>query len=225
MLLLEIRVNGRLLPGIIRAERVGDGRLVLPAETWAEARLNLAGGAIALSDGSSGYALEAAAGLVYSINASTLSLDITAPAAAFEATQLSLDRRFPLPSGPRLPGAYLSYDAAYTGTEGSGPSYGALVEGVAFGRAGALINNVVLRDSAAHKDVIRIDSSWRVDRPARMETLVFGDTISSGAAWSRPGAATAEYGMHAISILHRASSRIRCRRLRAPRPCRRRWTC
>ncbi|MEJ1962833.1 MAG: fimbria/pilus outer membrane usher protein [Gammaproteobacteria bacterium] len=186
ILLLEIRINGRWLPGIIRAERVSNGRLVLPAETWAEARLNRAGEAIALSDGSSGYALEAAPGLAYSIDTRTLSLDITAPAAAFEATALSLGRRFPLPSGPRQPGAYLSYDASYTGTEGSGPSYGALVEGVAFGRAGALISNVLLRDNPDRQDVIRIDSSWRVDRPGRMDALVFGDTISSAAAWSRP---------------------------------------
>ncbi len=186
ILLLQIRVNGLSLSGITRAERVSGGYLVLPAEAWAEARLKPAGVSVALSDGRSGYALEAAPGIVYSIDAGTLSLDITAPATAYEATALSLSGSRPLPTGPRQPGFYLTYDATYTGTEASGPSYGALLEGVAFGAAGALVGDVVIRKDEFEKAVIRTDTYWRTDLPGRMETLVLGDTISSAAAWSQP---------------------------------------
>jgi len=186
VLLLEVRVNGRPLSGIIRAERMNGERLVLPTEVWIEARLRQAGNVIELSDGRSGYALEAAPDIVYSIDTSRLLLEITAAATAFETSALSLSQRFPSPSGPRRAGAYLTYDAAYTGVERARPSYGALVEGVVFGSAGALVGNAVARDTEFRKETIRIDTYWRVDRPGRMEALVIGDTISSAAAWSRP---------------------------------------
>jgi outer membrane usher protein len=186
VLLLEIRVNGLSLSGITRAERMIGGRLVLPAETWTEARLEPAGDTIALSDGTSGYALEAAPGIVYSIDTSRLLLDITAPAAAFEATAQSLGGRLPLSSGPRRLGVYVTYDATYTRLEDSGPSFGSLVEGVAFGPGGALVSDVVIRHDDVQKEVIRTDTYWRTDLPGRMETLVVGDTISSSVPWSRP---------------------------------------
>jgi outer membrane usher protein len=190
ILLLEITVNGLPLSGVIRAERMNGNRLVLPAETWIEARLKPAGDAITLSDGRSGYALEAAPGVTYLIDTSRLTLQITAPATAFEATSQSLGIGFPLPSGPRQPGVYLTYDASYTGSQDSGPNYGALLEGVAFGPAGALVSDVAVRNNSFQKDVTRTETYWRFDRPGRMEALVIGDTISSSAAWSRP----ARYG-------------------------------
>ncbi len=89
LLLLEIHVNERVLSGIIRAERTADGRLILPGGTWGEARLTPAGKAMTMGDGVSGYALEAAAGIVYELDRGKMTLYITAPAGAFEATALS----------------------------------------------------------------------------------------------------------------------------------------
>ena len=190
VLLLEVSVNESALAGIVRLERMSGNRLVLPAETWTEALLKRAGDAITMSDGRSGYALESAPGITYSIDRSTLTLKVTAVATAFEANSQSLGRHFPLPFGPRQPGAYLTYDLSYTGSEGSGPSYGALLRGVVFGRAGALVSDYAVRDSSSQNDVTRIETYWRIDRPGRMEALVIGDTVSSSAAWSRP----ARYG-------------------------------
>jgi outer membrane usher protein len=43
----------------------------------------------------------------------------------------------------------------------------------------------IRRDGEAHS-LIRTDTYWRTDLPGRMDTLVIGDTVSSGRAWSRP---------------------------------------
>ncbi|MEO8752081.1 MAG: fimbria/pilus outer membrane usher protein [Casimicrobiaceae bacterium] len=185
-LLLDVSVNGQPLAGIIRAERLADGRLALPAQAWAEARLLPAGDQVLLSDGTKGYALEAVPGADYKLDRSRLALAITVPAAAFDATQLALDSgRGALPS-TTPPGIYLNYDLAATRGQGTATSYGAIVEGVAFTRWGALVASGVFRQDYGPLSSVRLDTFWRTDLPWRMESLVIGDTIGSAGYWSRP---------------------------------------
>jgi outer membrane usher protein len=185
VLLLDVRVNDKALAGIVRVERLADGRLALPAELWAEARLKPAGEPVTLLDGTRGYALEAAPGVVYKLDRSRLALDITAPAAAFDSTLLSLRDALNAPTPPPL-GAYLNYDLSATRAEHASTRYGALVEVVGFGRWGALVASGVVRADEQTQSTIRLDTYSRTDLPGRMETLVVGDTVGSGGAWSRP---------------------------------------
>ena len=186
LLFLDVRVNDHPLAGIIRAERTADGRLVLPRQTWSEARLTPAGEMVQMGDGRGGYALEASAGVVYKLNRSKATLDITAPAAAFESTTLSLAQPRFLPTGPSPLGIYLTYDVSADRAEGSATNYGALLEAVGFGAYGALVADVAIRRDGEAHSLIRTDTYWRTDLPGSMDTLVIGDTISSGGAWSRP---------------------------------------
>jgi outer membrane usher protein len=190
LLFLDVRVNNHPLAGIIRAERTADGSLILPRETWSEARLTPAGEVVRMGDGRGGYALEAATGVVYKLNRSKATLDITAPAAAFESTALSLAQLRSLPTGPSPLGVYLTYDVSADRAEGSPTIYGALLEAVGFGAYGALVADVAIRRDGEAQSLIRTDTYWRTDVPGRMDTLVIGDTVSSGGAWSRP----ARYG-------------------------------
>ncbi len=185
-LLLDIRVNDLPLAGIIHAERLADGRIALPAEAWAEARLKPAGEPVTMADGQRAYVLDAAPGVVYKLDRSKLTLDITAPAAAYESSALSLGGRLLAPSTSPPPGIYLNYDLSATRAERASPSYGALIEGVAFGGQGSLVNSIAMRRDDHAQAFIRTDTYWRTDLPGRMETLVIGDTIGTGGAWSRP---------------------------------------
>lgn len=185
VLLLDIRVNDKALAGIARVERLSDGRLVLPAELWTEARLKPAGEPVTQSDGTRGYVLEAAPGMVYRLDRSRLALNITAPAEAFDSTLLSLRDSLTAPTPPPL-GAYLNYDLSATHAEHTYTRYGALVEGVGFGRWGALIASGAVRADAQAQSVLRLDTHWRTDLPGRMETLLVGDTTGTSGAWSRP---------------------------------------
>lgn len=184
-LLLDIRVNNEPLAGIVRVERLADGRLVLPAELWTQARLRPTGQPVTLPDGTRGHVLDAVPGIVYQLDRSRLALEITAPAAAFDSTLLSLRDVLNAPTPPPL-GAYLNYDLSATRAERASTMYGALVEGVGFGRWGALVASGVVRANEQAHSIIRLDTTWRTDLPGRMETLVVGDTITSGGAWSRP---------------------------------------
>jgi outer membrane usher protein len=186
LLFLDVRVNDHPLAGIIRAERTADGRLILPRETWSEARLTPAGEVVRMEDGRGGYALEASRGVVYTLNRSKATLDVTAPAAAFESTALSLAQQRSLPTGPSPLGVYLTYDVSADRAEGSPTAYGALLEAVGFGAYGALVADIAIRRDGEAQSLIRTDTYWRTDLPGRMDTLVIGDTVSSGGAWSRP---------------------------------------
>jgi outer membrane usher protein len=185
LLFLDVRVNDHPLAGIIRAERT-DGRLILPRETWSEARLTPAGEVVQMGDGRGGYALEASTGVVYKLNRSKATLDITAPAAAFESSALSLAQRRSLPTGSAPLGAYLTYDISADRAEGSPTTYGALLEAVGFGPYGALVADMAIRRDGEEQSLIRINTYWRTDLPSSMDTLVIGDTISSGGSWTRP---------------------------------------
>lgn len=184
-LLLDIRVNNKLLPGIFHVERLADGRLTLPAELWAEARLQPTGDPVGLLDGTRGYVLDAKSGIVFKLDRSRLTLDITAPAAAFDSTLLSLRGSLTAPK-PSPPGAYFNYDLSATRAERTPTRYGALVEGVGFGRWGALVVSGVARADERVHSSIRLDTYWRTDLPGRMEALVVGDTVGTGGSWSRP---------------------------------------
>jgi len=185
VLLLDIRVNDKALPGIVRVERLADGRLALPAELWTEARLKPAGEPVTLTDGTRGHVLEAVPGIVYKLDRSRLALDITAPAAAFNSTLLSLRGSLHAPTPPPL-GVYLNHDLFAMRAERTSTRYGALVEGVGFGSWGALVASGVVHADEHTRSTIRLDTHWRTDLPGRMETLVVGDTVGTGGAWSRP---------------------------------------
>lgn len=186
LLLLEVRVNGHPLPGIIRAELTTDGHLVLPRETWGEARLTPAGEVVRMGDGRAGYALEASIGVLYKVNRRNATLEITAPAPAFESTAQSFAQHRSLPSAPPPLGAYLTYDVSADRAEGSAATYGGLLEAVGFGAYGSLVADMALRSDGEARSLVRTDTYWRTDLPARMDTLILGDTVSSAAAWSRP---------------------------------------
>ena len=55
-----------------------------------------------------------------------------------------------------------------------------------FGAYGAVVADVAIRRDGQAQSLIRTDTYWRTDLPSSMDTLVLGDTVSSGGAWSRP---------------------------------------
>lgn len=189
MLLLDVEVNGTPLEGIVRAERLADGRLVLAVTSWKAARLRSAGESLSMSDGERGFALEAVPGLTYRFDRSKLKLAISAPPDAFEGTRVTNPGEQQVPPNGAPPGMYLNYDL--TGTRGeSRTRYGALLEGVAFNRWGSLVSGAAARGDDRTHHVVRTETYWRKDLPGGMDALVVGDTVSSQGAWSRP----ARYG-------------------------------
>lgn len=185
-LLLEVTINNRKLADIIQVEKLADGRLVLPVNAWLETRLRPVGEKLALPDGSQGYALDLVPGLQYKLDSGRLTLDITAPPACFEASRFDEGRGGGAPPNKAPPGFYFNYNLTGTRAADSSLSYGAFLEGVAFNSMGSLVANGVMRGDDNQRELIRTDTYWQTDLPGSMETLVLGDTIGSGGAWSRP---------------------------------------
>lgn len=184
-LLVELVINQRAFPGAVRAERLADGRLALPLEVWNDARLMPAGPLLQLPDQLSGYALEAASGVVYELDRGGLTLSITAPASAFRKTQMTLSHKDEGALTKAPLGFYLDYDVSVTQVEDA-PSYGALLRGVAFSGSGSIVSGLVLQADRDEMRAARTETYWRRDLPGRMERIVVGDAVSSAGIWSRP---------------------------------------
>lgn len=192
VLLLDLSINGQRLSYSVRAEQLpGGGPLLLPAATWAEARLAPLAQQVALSDGTPAYALDAVPGATWNLNRQNLSIDINAPASAFVGSTFGPSAAASVPPPRPDPGVMLNYDLSASHSPGS-VSSGALLEAVAFGALGNLVSSaLVSRDSNASRySSSRLDTYWRYDLPHRMETLIVGDTVGAGSGWSRP----ARYG-------------------------------
>lgn len=190
-LLLDVTVNNQRIAGVVRAEQLPNGMLLLTAEAWAEARLALPEQVQAMSDGTPAFALDAVPGATYYVNRQNLSLEVTAPPSAFVGSTLT--SRGVLAEPPPRPqaGVLLNYDisVATTGT-GGGLTSGAALEAMAFNSYGNFVASALVRQDGAVRTAERLDTFWRYDMPQRLETLVVGDTVGTGGGWSRP----ARYG-------------------------------
>jgi outer membrane usher protein len=186
-LLLDVIVNGRPLGDVVRAELWPDNTLLLPVESWTEARLTPLAPIRALSDGTPAYAVGAIAGATYAIDRQALNLKITVPPSAFAASTVASELAPVVPPSRPHPGVVLNYDlsASYPG-HGSPVAAGAVLEAMAFGAAGNLVTSALVRDGETGRRVERLDTFWRYDMPGRMQTLVLGDTVGVGGGWSRP---------------------------------------
>ena len=186
-LLLDVEVNNEPLPGIVRVERLTNGSLALPLEAWTAARLRMPlGQPLALPDGQRGHALQGTPGLTYELDRGRLALKINAPASAFLGTSLTLGAQPDTLPTPSPPGFYLNYDATVTRADGGRGNTGIFVEGVAFGGSGSFVSGAVITTNGFTRQGVRTDTYWRQDLTGRMETLVVGDAVGSGGAWSRP---------------------------------------
>lgn len=186
-LLLDVTINTQRLPEIVRAEKLADGRLALPLDAWQTARLRPPEGEpLSLPDNQRGYTLESVPGLTYNLDRGRLALTITAPAAAFTGSAIDDGRGGESPPNLSPPGFYFNYDTSVISSNLRYDSYGAFVEGVVFNSWGSTVAGMTLRGDRQRDEAIRTDTFWRRDLPGPMETLVLGDTVGSGGAWSRP---------------------------------------
>lgn len=130
--------------------------------------------------------MESVPGLTYNLDRGRLALTITAPAAAFAGSAIDDGRGGESPPNLSPPGFYFNYDTSVTSVDRRYDSYGAFVEGVVFNGWGSAVAGMILRGDRQSDEAIRTETFWRKDLPGPMETLVLGDTVGSGGAWSRP---------------------------------------
>ncbi|WP_290793644.1 fimbria/pilus outer membrane usher protein, partial [Halomonas sp.] len=139
-----------------------------------------------LPDNQHGYALGSVAGLTYKLDDGQMTLVVTAPASAFTGVEINQQGVAASLPDTVQPGFYLDYDSSVSSGDDGYESYGVLLEGVAFGRWGSAVSGLVFTGDRQRDQTVRTESYWRKDLPGPMETLVLGDTVGDGGAWSRP---------------------------------------
>jgi outer membrane usher protein len=187
MLLVDVVVNGRALADVVQVEQWPNGRLLLPAEAWTEARLAPLARTVQMRDGTPAYALDDIAGATCAVDRGSLRLTVTVPPAAMVALALAPEAAALAPPHRPRPGIFLNYDLALSRAGGGLPaSRGLVLEAIGFSPAGTLVTSGVVRDDGTTRTAERLDTFWRFDMPGRMQSLVIGDAVGAGGGWSRP---------------------------------------
>jgi outer membrane usher protein len=185
-LLVDFTVNGLRQPEIAHAERGLDGRVLVASDDWRAARLKPPGQPLSMADGTPGFALDAVAGLRYTVNQQRMSIDVVAPPPAFAASTMDTQQAQEAVPPKPTPGALLNYDLTFMRRAGAPATSAATVEAVGFGPLGTVRTSALANDDGQRRHLERLDSYWQYDMPQSMQTLVLGDTVGVGGGWSQP---------------------------------------
>jgi outer membrane usher protein len=126
--------------------------------------------------------LAAVPGVSFELSESAQSIVVNAPPAAFAATRVSKPQRAAPAVSSASPGAFLNYQLSAQRVAGLNLT-GAYAELGVFAAPGVLLNSGVLRSLGGHTESVRLDTSFTMDFPERIERASFGDAISDGSTW------------------------------------------
>jgi outer membrane usher protein len=181
---LEASLNQQRRRHTVLARRV-DGRLYVDGDDLAGAwSLRLPDTPHDRADGQSWYALDRL-GIAHELDSRRLTLDMNAPPGLFTERALAAGTRQRLAPTPSPPGAFFNYDLSTTHSDGQ-LAAGSLFELGAFNGWGTLTSSAVGRhgEGLSNRGLVRMDTTLRRDWPESMRTVVIGDAISPGTAWS-----------------------------------------
>ncbi len=183
-LLLAVRVNGAEVGETTTVWRLPDGSLNVAEQDWLAWRLKAQDLPRSQIDGRAHIRLAEVPGLTYRIDGPSQTLVLSVPAAWFTPTELSYGADEASDLTPSRPGGFFNYDLAWQSRSGRG-SGGGLFELGLFNGWGSGTTTALWRDSPAGRRQVRLDSTWTLDRPQRMERWRLGDSISRGGSWGR----------------------------------------
>jgi outer membrane usher protein len=180
----EIKVNDQDSGPTLIVRRDSEGALLLRESDLAQLRLKPPSVSSISIDGERYYRFDPASGAEIVFDDATQTVRLALPPSAFAATQSTALS----PDVPQVmaaqPGGFLNYDL-YGEKVADQTNLGAVVEAGAFGRLGVLTSTLLAQDAEEAPAAVRLDTAWRLDFPARMQTLRVGDSISTAGAWGR----------------------------------------
>jgi outer membrane usher protein len=180
----EVRLNGQETGLTLVIHRDADGSLLLREADLAPLRITNAARCGIVIEDEPHCRFGAAPGESANFDDSAQVVHLELPASAFAETRAAVR-----PSHvPRVtaaePGAFVNYD--FSGERVGGvSSLGAIVETGVFGPRGVLTHSHLAQQAEAFSASARLDTTWTLDFPDRLETLRAGDSISTAGAWGR----------------------------------------
>lgn len=183
-LLLAVNINGIELGDVVTVLRIGDGDLVISEQDVITWRLNSANCERLWLEGKPYIRLDDLAGVNYHIDTGPQTLMLLAPATAFTATKLDCGTESAVGLSPTQAGGFFNYDLNWQRTNNQ-DSGGGLFEIGTFNTKGSGTATGVWRSNSPQREWTRLDTTWNVDMPKKMQSLRFGDAISRGSSWGR----------------------------------------
>ena len=183
-LFLAVNINGIELGDVVTVLRVGEGDLIVSEQDVRTWRLNSSNCETLWLEGKPYIRLDDLAGVNYHVDVGTQTLVLVAPATAFVATKLDCRTENALGLSPTQAGGFFNYDLNWQRVN-SQDSGGGLFEVGAFNTRGSGTATGLWRSNGPQREWTRLDTTWNVDMPKKMQSLRFGDAISRGSSWGR----------------------------------------
>ena len=179
---MSVNVNSQPDSETLIVLRDASGALWLDAADFARLRLLTPPGSGIIHQGRHYLPLAAVPGVTFEVSEQAQSIAVSASPAAFAATRVrATPNSEPFASGAS-PGAFVNYQLSAQRVAGENLT-GAYAEIGAFAAKGVLLNSGVVRSLDGQTQAVRLDSSFTMDFPARIERATFGDAISDGSTW------------------------------------------
>ena len=183
--LIAVTVNGQESAEPLLLQRDSGGGLYASEALLRQWRIRPPAAAPVSIDGEAWYRIDNDPGLAATFSAGEQSLAIDARPDLFERQSASLAAVEAFEMTPSGTGGFLSYEllAEHSGT---GTSLNAAIEAGAFTRLGVGSTGFVAYAGAGRTRLLRLDSSWTIDRPDDLTSIRIGDAVTIGGTGVAP---------------------------------------
>ncbi len=182
-LLLGVRINGGANGDAAMLLSLDGGRLAASEESLRTWRLIPPAGRAIEIDGRTWFRLDDIPGVSYSVDTAEQVLLLQAPPSSFAVTGIGHDN-VPYSLTPSQPGGFFNYDLQWQHADGHTAGSG-LFELGAFNAWGSGTTTALWNSASPGRPWVRLDTTWNVDMPERMESVRLGDAISRAGSWGR----------------------------------------
>ncbi len=182
---LEVTLNGQRQAEPVLFIEGADGVLYVPAAALAQWRIRPPAVPPVRMEGEDYYRLAALTGLRVRVSGQDQSVSIDAPAEAFQGQSADLDDGEQVPMSRPSTGAFVNYDVLVEHSRGRTTATGAVEVGL-FTPHGVGQAGFVASAGSGPDRVVRLDTSWTIDRPGNATTIRIGDSISSAGPGGAP---------------------------------------
>ncbi|GBD43422.1 F1 capsule-anchoring protein [bacterium HR40] len=185
--LLAVKLNGlEVSSGTLVIRDRATGRVAVPVEEIRRWRIRIEQDRILTFQGTPWYPLDALTEARIEIDEAGLQLRLAVPPELFEPTVI--DGAAPPPAtlgGAPAMGFFLDYDLVYEAGERAREMLDGLAEFGLFGKLGALLSSVVLRDVPDDPELDRLETTFLRDFRDTRTSLRLGDSLTAGGSFAR----------------------------------------
>jgi outer membrane usher protein len=183
-LLVQVDVNRQGLNETVIVLR-RDARLYFAREDLERWRLKLPGVEPLMHNGQAYYPVDDVPGASFVLDERHQTLAVTAGPEAFSQTSSALRGTLATDAVLPQPGGFLNYALSASHTQADDTQNG-VFEGGFFSRYGVLTSGLLAPQLDSSSSWVRLDTTYTIDFPERLESLRLGDSVTRGGAWGLP---------------------------------------